>query len=279
MYEQVTDLKKSVYEFLDYAVLAFPEETNEAVIVFIAGRVAEALQYYTPAGDKRDEIYSKMFAISLDRISGARRRADAHLYKDILLKFLHTEADIQTCTNWVKSGSTGITMLDLDEHLTWEIIKKYATTTDATELMESRKSGSHVSHLAEIYCQYANPAKKDENFKYLYMFGDQYSHYEARAAILGWRDAADNQILENFASSYFENIQSVIDRMPECYAQLFLKMMVPTYCEEDFVLQSILMAIPKIPECFPGVVKELKIAMNKIETRRAIKEFALSENN
>jgi len=43
MYEQVTDLKKSVYEFLDYAVLAFPEETNEAVIVFIAGRVAEAL--------------------------------------------------------------------------------------------------------------------------------------------------------------------------------------------------------------------------------------------
>ena len=63
--------------------------------------------------------------------------------------------------------------------------------------------------------------------------------------------------------------------MPECYAQLFLKMMVPTYCEEDFVLQSILMALPKIPECFPGVVKELKIAIHKIETRRAIKEFAL----
>ena len=113
-----------------------------------------------------------MFAISLDRIAGARRRADAHLYKDILLKFLHTENDIQTCISWVKNGSTGITMLDLDEHLTWEIIKKYSETNDATDLMETRKSRSHVSHLAELYCQYANPEKKDEHFKYLYLSGD-----------------------------------------------------------------------------------------------------------
>ena len=68
MFEQVTDLKKSVYDFLDYAVLAFPEETNEAVVVFIATRVSEALQYFTPAGSKREEVYSRMFAIALDRI-------------------------------------------------------------------------------------------------------------------------------------------------------------------------------------------------------------------
>ena len=252
LWDMVRDIKISAVEFIEFVIQHFPLETDNGIANYSLEISNAALYNYIPKCPAKENLAHDLFNVILTKIQGGISQDTSLIYQKILKAFIYHPDDVKLALSWVENNNTNIPGFVLGKLDRWAIIKKYAKITELAKTYVEKEylsDPSDTGHLAKLYCEaaYPIPEEKEKLWNKLLTTGDTYSRYEREHVMQGFNAERQGDILEGYGEKYFNNVLKVINEKDKEYYIDFATHLIPSYLEDDWVIEKLEATIGLLP--------------------------------